>query len=82
MSELLTELRGIGLPMGGRYPATSFTDPETNEDHTTQLHIGWTTDEAKANMARALGATVTAHSAGEPGFSGWEVSVRVIDPRG
>jgi len=78
VSELLTKLRGFGLPMGGSYPPTPFTDPETNEDHTTQLHIGWTTDETLADKAREAGATVTAYRASDPRFSGFEVTVRVI----
>jgi hypothetical protein len=66
--------------MGGRYPPTSFTDPETKEDHVAQLHMGYTTDEAKVEKARDLGATVTSCASRDPRFSGWEVSVRVIDP--
>lgn len=80
MSELLGELRGIGLTMVSRYPRTSFTDPETKEDHVSQLHLGWTTDQEKANKAREMGAIVTSCKPDEPGFSGWEISVRVIDP--
>ena len=76
---IVDDLRGLGLTMGGRYPATSFTDPVTNEDHTAQLHVGWTTDQAKADAARELGATVTRYtSTYDPSASGWEVSVRVI----
>jgi len=76
---IVDDLRGVGLTMGGRYPASSFTDPETNEDMTSTLCIGWTTDPAKADAARELGATVTRYtSLYDGGASGWEVSVRVI----
>jgi hypothetical protein len=78
VSELLSELRGFGLPMGGSYPPTPFTNPETNEDHTTQLHIGWTTDESLADKAREVGATVTAYTSKDSRFNGWEITVRVI----
>jgi hypothetical protein len=77
MTELLAELRGIGLAMGTRYAQTAFTDPETNEDHVSVLCVGYTTDEAKAERAREMGATVT--GCGGPSPS-WEISLRVIDP--
>jgi len=64
--------------MGTAYAPRSFTDPVTNEDHTSTLHIGWTTDERKANAARDLGATITRYMAHDPAASGWEISVRVI----
>ena len=76
---IVDDLRGVGLTMGGRYPATSFTDPVTNEDMTSTLCVGWTTDQAKADAARELGATVTRYtSTYDASASGWEVSVRVI----
>jgi hypothetical protein len=77
LSELLNELRGFGLAMGTRYEPTSFTDPETNEDHLSQLHVGYTTDQAKADKARDKGATVTSCGGS---FPSWEITVRVIDP--
>ena len=79
---MLAQLRNeVGLPMRGRYPAQSFTT--TNEDGeevtvTRQLHVGWTTDETKADAAREAGATVTAYRAHDPAFSGWEVSVHEV----
>lgn len=76
---LLEQLRDeVGLRMGGRYPAQTFrTKDEDGEpvEIVRQLHVGWTTDEAKADRARELGATVTTFRAHDPEFSGWEVSV-------
>lgn len=80
MSELLAELRGAGLSMAGRYQPVPYTDPETEEDHVSQLHVGYTADEAKAEKARDIGATVTSCRARDPHLSGWEITVRVIDP--
>jgi hypothetical protein len=79
MTELLSDLRGAGLAMGTRYAPTAFTDPDTKEDHVSQLHVGYTTDEAKAEKAREAGATVTSCRATDRRFSGWGVTVRVID---
>ena len=80
MVELVEQLRATGLTMGGSYPARPWVDPENEEITGTQkLHIGWTTDQAKADAARDLGATVTSVRAHDPRFSGWEVSVNVIE---
>lgn len=76
-SEALDALRGVGLAMGTRYAPQSFTDHETNEDHVSVMHVGYTTDPDKAQAARDLGATVTTCGGSTPA---WEVSVRVIDP--
>jgi hypothetical protein len=76
----LAELHGIGLGMGTRYAPTSFTDPETKEDHVAQLHVGYTTDPEKAQRARDMGATVTTCASLDPRFTGYEITLRVIDP--
>lgn len=74
----MDELRAAGLAMGGRYAPRTFVDPETDEERTSTLYIGWTTDRGKADAARELGATVLAYQAHDPACSGWEVSVSVI----
>ncbi len=79
---VLEQLRAeVGLPMRGRYRAQTFTTEDENGEPVTvtrQLHIGWTTDEAKANRARELGATVTSYRAHDPACSGWEISVHEV----
>lgn len=80
---MLAELRKLGLAMGGSYPPHDFTtEDESGEEVTVtrQLHIGYTTDEAKADAARELGATVTRCPAGDPKYSGWEVSTYEVKP--
>ncbi len=74
---MLAELRKAGIAMGTRYKPTSYTDPETNEDHVAVRHIGYTTDADKAQAARDLGATVTACGVPNPS---WEIMVTVFDP--
>lgn len=37
-------------------------------------HVGWTTDRAKGDAARDLGATVNWYQSRDPRFSGYEVS--------
>jgi hypothetical protein len=66
MAELLNYLRAVGLAMGTRYAPLAYTDPETQEDHVSVLHVGYTTDEAKACEARELGATVTSCGGATP----------------
>lgn len=83
--DLLERLRNeVGLPMLGRYPARPFTregeDGEL-EQAWSQLHVGWTTDQAKADAAREAGATVSAYRASDPAYNGWEVSVTEIRER-
>lgn len=78
LEQLRTE---VGLAMGGRYRAQSFKTTDEDGGAVTvarKLHVGWTTDEGKANRARELGATVTAYRAHDPAFSGWEVSVNEV----
>ena len=77
MSGLLSDLRAAGLAMGTRYEPVPYTDPETNEDHVSVLHVGHTTDQARADKAREAGATVTRCGGKLPA---WEISLRVIDP--
>jgi hypothetical protein len=42
-------------------------------------HVGWTTDEGKANAARELGATLREYRSADPTCTGWEVSC-VMEP--
>lgn len=75
---LLTVLHELGLPMRGRYAPQLVTarDAEGEEvSYEMQQHVGWTTDQAKADAAREAGATVTEYRAHDPALSGWEVSV-------
>ena len=68
--------------MGGSYPAQEFhaEDEATGEDVTrlSRRWFGWTGDEAKAEAARELGATVTTYRASDPRYSGWEIMVTEI----
>ena len=78
LEQLRTE---VGLAMCGRYRARPFTTTGDDGEPVTvtrQLHVGWTTNEVKANHARELGATVTAYRSHNPAFSGWEVSVNEV----
>lgn len=76
MTELLSDLRGAGLAMGTRYAPAPFTDPDTKEDHVSVLCVGYT----KAEKAREAGATVTTCASRDPRFTGYEITLRVIDP--
>lgn len=82
MGALLDTLRNeVGLPMRGRYPSRPFHRQDENGEDVAcvlQLHIGWTTDQAKADKAREAGATVTAYRASGLTCNGWEVSVSEI----
>ena len=57
---MIDQLRALGLPMGSHYaPVTEMdaeTDAETGGARTTRRVVGWTTDAAKADAARDLGA--------------------------
>ncbi len=75
---LLAQLHEIGLAMGGRYaPVEVTTEDEDGESVTVvyQRHVGWTTDQAKADAAQAAGARCSRYISDDPRFSGWEVSV-------
>ena len=56
---LLDYVRGLGVACGSIHQGR---------------HVGWTTDEAKADAARAAGASLAAYTSREPSASGWEVS--------
>lgn len=79
---MIEQLQGLGLSMGSRFAA--FTAEVEGEDGemvsvTTQRYVSWTTDEAKANAAQELGATLrTYKSPVDPRCSGWEVNASVV----
>ncbi len=75
---LLERLRACGLKMGGAWsPVTATHRNEDGEEETftSQRFVGWTTDEAKADAARDLGATVTTATSMASGDTGWEIMV-------
>ena len=78
---LLEQLRGLGLTMGGSWPAQEFhAEDENGEDVTrhSQRWVGWTTDEALAEKAREAGAVVSFYRATDPRFNGWEVTITEV----
>lgn len=78
---LLARLRrDVGLPMRGAYPARLVVVGEHDGDQIhriQQTYIGFTNEQALADRARELGATVTHYPGSEPRFEGWEISVNV-----
>lgn len=80
---LVEQLREAGLPMGSWYrPHKQAVFDENSEDTgetiTARRFVGWTTDQAKADAATELGATVTAYHSLDPTCSGWDVTVTEI----
>jgi len=75
----LDQLRKTGLPMVSRYAPMPYTDPETERTGTVTRYYSRTTDEAKADAARELDATVSEYRSAHPKFSGWEVLLRVVE---
>lgn len=66
MPSLVERLRAIGLPMGARFA--------------NGYRVGWTTDDAKADATREMGARVTPYSSSDSRFSGWEINAHEDTP--
>ena len=82
---MIEQLRSLGLPMRSwSYPHEIDVRDEdglpTGETQTVRSFYGWTTDQAKADAARDLGATVRGYQSRDVRFNGWEVSCRVVEP--
>lgn len=56
---LLDYARSLGVAMGSLHVGR---------------HVGWTTDEAKADKLREAGANLAHYVSQDPRYSGWEVS--------
>jgi hypothetical protein len=83
VSDLLTDLRSLGLAMGSWYAPCeeAVRDDEgntTDETITTQRFIGWTTDQTKAMAAQDLGAMLRPYTSSDQRFNGWDVSARIV----
>lgn len=70
---LVDDLRAIGLPMNSWYSPFTRVNRDTHEEETVQYFVQFTHDEAKAERAHELGATIRPYRSRDQQFSGWEV---------
>jgi hypothetical protein len=73
---LVEQLRALGLSMGTVYPPHTSPPDDEGQTRTTQRYVCWTTDEAKANAAKDLGASLVPYKSfsGDSSCDGWEVN--------
>jgi hypothetical protein len=78
-TQLLNELRAIGLPMTSRYV---FERPARDTDGATETvshYLAWTTSRERAEQASDLGAVLRPYKSRDAQFSGWEIRVTVTE---